>query len=80
MMQKVMRQIIANIPKYTSTVCRYRCMPVVGDDGMRELPERSSEDKEKGWWHDEAVPVHGEVVVDAMEKEVQGYGNAVVWH
>lgn len=45
---------------------------------MREMVEGVGEDEEEGRGHDEAVAAHGEIVVDAVEEEVEGDGDAVV--
>lgn len=52
--------------------------PVEEEDGVGELPEGSGQDDEEGGRHDEAVLVHGQVVVDAVEEEVGGDADAVV--
>lgn len=66
MVQKVMRQVVAYVPKDASAVRSHSRVPVVEEDGVREFPEGGGEDDEEGRWHDEAVAVHGEVVVDAV--------------
>ena len=65
-MQKVVCHVIADVAKDASAVCSYSCIPVVEEDCMREFPEGQGEDDEEGRWHDEAVAVHGEVVVNAV--------------
>lgn len=73
-----MRQIIADIPKDTAAEDRRRSLPRVAEQGMGELPERGGQDDKQGRWHDEAVFIHREVVVDAVEEEVEGDADAVV--
>lgn len=45
---------------------------------MCKLPERTCEYEEESGRHNEAITVHREVVVDAMEEKVQCDGEAVV--
>lgn len=49
-----------------------------GEDGVGEFREGRLEGDEEGRGHDEAKAVHGDVVVDAVEEEVGGEGDAVV--
>lgn len=73
-----MRAVVANVAENTTAVDGDGGVPVVKEDGVGEFPERRGEDQEQSRRHDEAQAVHGEVVVDAMEEEVQGDGGAVV--
>ena len=45
---------------------------------MGELVKRCCKGDEKGGWHNEAVFVHWEVVVDAVEEEVGCDSNAII--
>lgn len=58
-MQKVMRQIIADISKDSTAINCNGGVPVVEKDKMSEMPEGCCKDEEEGRWHDETVAVHG---------------------
>ena len=45
---------------------------------MGEMPEWCRKDNEQGGWHDETIFIHGQVVVDAVEQEMQGYTHSVI--
>jgi len=77
-MQKVMRQIVANVAKYTTTVHCNSSIPIIEENGMSKFPEWSRDDYEHGWWHDEAIFVHGKVMVNAMEKEMECNADTVI--
>jgi hypothetical protein len=70
--QKIMRQVIADVPKYSSA--EYRCcsMPVIEEDGMCQLPEWSRQCNEECRRHDKPILVHWKVVVNAMKEEMDG--------
>ena len=78
MMQEVMGQIVANVAEDAAAVDRDRDVPVPVEDEVGEAVEGCGEHDEEGGRHDEAEFVHGEVVVDAVEEEVQGDTNAIV--
>lgn len=46
---------------------------------MCNLPERSGQKNEKRWRHNQSVFVHGKIVVNAVEKEVECDSDAIVW-
>ena len=77
-MQEVMGQVVADVTEDAAAVYRYGDVPVPVKDEEGEAVEGGGEHDEKGGRHDEAEFVHGEVVVDAMEEEVQGYTDAIV--
>lgn len=77
--QEVVRHVVARVAEDTTTKDGSGHTPVPVEHRVREIPERSSEYKEEGWWHDQAVLVHGQVVVNAVEQEVGCYANSVVW-
>lgn len=77
-MQEVVRQIVANVAENTSAVDSRGSVPTVRKYPVRELVERRGENNEQGRRHDQAVLVHGQVVMDAVEKEVCSDTNTVV--
>ena len=77
-MQEVMGQIVADVAEDAAAEDRNRDVPVPVEDEVGEAVEGRGEHDEEGGRHDEAEFVHGEVVVDAVEEEVQGYANAIV--
>ena len=58
MMQKVMRQIVADVSEDTTTIRRHSRVPIVEEYCMSQFPEGRCEDDEEGWWHDQAVAIH----------------------
>lgn len=74
-----MCHVVASIAKDSSTVGCSSCIPVPEDDSMCKLPERGSKRNEERRWHDEPILVHREVVVNAVQQEVQGDTDTVVW-
>lgn len=73
-----MGHVITDISKDTTTVRQHTGIPVVVEDRMRQLPKWSSKNDEQGRGHHKSIFVHGQVVMDAMQEEVQGDTNSVV--
>ena len=67
MVQEVMGQIIADIPKNTATENSSCRMPIPIDDCMSKLVERGCQDHEESRWHHQAQLVHGQIVMDTMQ-------------
>jgi hypothetical protein len=76
--QEVMGQVVANVTENATAEHGCRCTPAVREQVMCELPERECQDDEHGRRHDEAISVHGQVVVDAMEQEMGCDANAII--
>lgn len=77
-MKEVVCHVVAHVAEDTSTVHCSSSIPIVVEDGMSEFPEWRCEDEEERRRHDEAVLVHGEVVMNAVKGEVQSNPNAIV--
>ena len=73
-----MSHVVADISKNASTIRGRRRIPIPVYHVLRKMPERDRQHEEKCRWHDEPVLVHGQVVVDAVEEEVQSYEDPVV--
>ena len=73
-----MRQVVANIAEYSSTkhCCCNGRIPV--ENEMCKLPERGCEGEKQGRGHYQSQLVHWQVVMDAVEKKVEGNGNTIV--
>lgn len=76
--KEVVGHVVEGVAKDTAAEGSRGGVPVVKQDGVGELPEGSGQDHEEGGWHDEAVLVHGQIVVDAVEEEVGSDADAVV--
>lgn len=76
--QEVMGEIIADIPKDAATEYRRGRVPVVIEDCVCQLPERSSQKHEQCRWHNKTILIHREIVVDTMKQEVQSKTDTVV--
>lgn len=77
--QEVMGQVVADISENTTTK-HGRCnsfIPV--KEGMCKLVKRYREGEEQGWWHDQSELVHWEIMMDAVEKEVEGQSGSIIW-
>lgn len=77
-MQEIVGKVVADVTEDAAAVHGRGGIPVVEEDGMGQLPERGREDHEEGRRHDETVPVHRKVVVDAVEEKVGGYAHTVI--
>ena len=73
-----MCHVIANISEDTTAVCQHSGMPVEKDYRVRELPEWECEDDKQGRRHHKSIFIHGEVVMDSVQKEVQSDTNSIV--
>jgi hypothetical protein len=71
--------VVTGVAKDTAGVGGQGGIPVPEDDCMGELPEWCCQCDEERGWHYESVLIHGEVVVDAVEEEVEGDADAIVW-
>ena len=73
-----MCQIVADVSEDTATEGGDGCVPIVEEDCVGEPVEGGCQGEEEGRGHDEAVSVHGEVVVNAVEDEVGCDAHAIV--
>lgn len=73
-----MGQIVADVAEDAAAEHHDCHIPVVEEDSMRELIEWCCKDDEKRGRHDKSVAVHGEIMVDAMEEEVEGQEDRTV--
>lgn len=78
MVQEVVRQVVADIAKDAAAVDGRAEVPVVREDDTGQLPEWCGQHNEERGGHDQTVLVHRQVVVDAVEEEVEGDANSVV--
>lgn len=74
----VVRHVVADVAEQTAAEAGGPRVPVVEEDGVGEGPEGRAEDAEQGRGHDEAVLVHGKVVVNPVEQEMQRNSYSVV--
>lgn len=77
-MQKVVRQVIADVAKNSATKYSYCSVPIVEENCMCELVERCCESNKEGRWHNEPVFVHWEIMVDAVKEEVCCDANSII--
>jgi hypothetical protein len=76
--QEVMGHVVAGVAKYAATVRSRGRIPVPEDECVCELPEGRGEQGEERRRHDKPVLVHGKIVMDAVEEEVEGDSDAVI--
>ena len=77
-MQKVVGQVVADIAEEAAAENRSGCVPVLEEECVRQVPERNRKYGKQGWWHDESVLVHWQVVVNAVKKEMERDSGPVV--
>ena len=77
MMQKVVSEVIAHVTKYTTTQKSNNCI------NRQNNAEKTTDQRieNEGWnrGEDQSEFVHGEVVMDTVESEVENDGNFVIW-
>ena len=73
-----MCQVVADVSENTAAVDCNCDIPIPVKYSVGEFVEGKCEDDEEGRWHDESVLVHGEIMMDAVEKEVEGQEDAIV--
>jgi hypothetical protein len=76
--KEVVRHVVAGVSKDTTAVSSRSRVPVPADDSVCELPERRSQDNKKCRRHDQPVLVHGKIVVNAVEKEMESEADAII--
>lgn len=76
--QEVVGAVVADVAEDATAVDCHGGVPVVEEDGVRELPEGRRKHEEQRRGHHEAQAVHWEVVVNAVKEEVKSERGAVV--
>lgn len=71
MVEEIVGQIIADVSEDTAAEHLHGRIPVVEENRLRQLPVGSCQYHKQCRWHDKTILVHGEVVVDAVEQEVE---------
>lgn len=56
--KEIVGHVITGVSKDTSTVDSGCRIPVIEEDGMRQLPERGRQDNQKRGRHHEPIPIH----------------------
>lgn len=78
MVEEVVRQVVADVSENASAENARGCEPVVEEDRVSELPERRCQYDKESRWHYQTIPIHRQVVMNTVQKEVQSNSNAVV--
>lgn len=78
MMQEIMSHVVTHVSENTATICQNGSMPIVENHGVRKFVEGNGKDNEQRRRQDQPVPIHWQVVVNAVEKEVKGDSNTVI--
>jgi hypothetical protein len=73
-----MRHVIAGVSKYSTAICSQCRVPVPKDNGVCKFPERGRKCDEQCRRHNQPILIHGKIVVDAVEYEMQRNANSVV--
>lgn len=76
--QEIVSHVIANVAEHAATVYRQGRIPVVGKDSMGQFPERCSQDNEEGRGHHKSVFVHGQIMMDSVQQEMQSKSNSII--
>lgn len=77
-MEEVVGQVITDVAEDAAAENGSCGIPVVEEYRMRQLPERGRKDQEESRRHHKTVLVHGQVVMDAMEQEMERDADPVV--
>lgn len=77
-MKEVVCQVVDDVAEDTTTVCEHSRMPIVEENKVSEAVEWSSENDEKRGWHDQAVSVHWEIMMNAVHQKVKHQKDAVI--
>ena len=59
MVEKIVGQVIANVPKDTPTIDHQGGMPIIEKDSMCKFVERRCQNYEEGRGHHKSIFVHG---------------------
>jgi len=78
MVEEIMGQVVANVPKNTTAINHQGSMPVVREDGMCEFIKRGGKDDEESRGHHQPVSIHRKIVVNTMKEKVQRKSNSIV--
>lgn len=74
-----MGHVVADVTKDTPTIYQDSRVPIVEEHEMSEFVEWSSKDHEQCRWHDQAISVHRQIMVNAVQQEVQRNPDPIVW-
>jgi hypothetical protein len=77
--KEVMGEVITNVTKDAAAIYSYCCIPIVPEYSVGKLVEGSGKNNEQRWRHDQAQFIHGQIVVDAVQEEMESDADAVVW-
>ena len=78
-MEEVVRHVVARVTEEAAAEYRRRHVPVPEEEGVRQFPEWDGKSDEEGGWHDEAILIHGQVMMDTVEQEMRRDADPVVW-
>ena len=78
-MQEVVGEIVANVAEEATAEDGGSNVPIPRENSMCKLIEGSREEEEEGRGHDEAIPVHRKIVMNAVEEKVSSDADSVVW-
>lgn len=70
MVQKVVREVIADVSEDTSTEDGRCGIPIPEEDRVGKLPEGRSEDDEESGRHHQSQLIHGKIVMNTVEQEM----------
>lgn len=79
MVEEVVCQVVHDISEYASTEYSGAHVPVEKKYGVGQFPERIRQGNKECRRHDKSIFIHRKVVVDAVKKEVQSDGHAILW-
>lgn len=77
--EEVMCHVVADVAEKPAAKDGRGHAPVPEEQRVCQFPERNCEGDEEYGRHDEAILVHRQVVVDAVEQEVGCDADPVVW-
>lgn len=78
MVKEVVRQVVADVSENTATEDCCCNVPVPVEQKVGEFPEWGCQDSEQCRWHDESKLVHGQIVVDTVENEMEAECDTII--
>lgn len=76
--EEIVCQVVADVAENAAAIDGCSHIPVPEEQRMCDPPEGRGQNDEERRWHDQAVLVHGEVVVDTVQQEVRGDAPSVI--
>jgi hypothetical protein len=74
-----MGHVVASVSKDAAAIRSKGRMPVPENDGVCKFPKGCGKRDEECRRHDKPILVHREIMMNAVEQEMQSDANAIIW-